>query len=182
MKTEREAGSSDTFGEFDTIGGRFNGEAVVTGVSVVYLNQVEELCGGMVGGSGKICVQLRNECEVTSHSKKRMVDSLGEGLYLRGSNTDCYQAPYLAKRYLTVALVEEFLGRAFDDTSEVVRYFSASEKHLMEKGIGATSLYDLDLIDQATQEVLNTKTPAKKRRVEDKATFEQVFKTVMYWK
>ena len=179
VKTERGAGSSDTFGEFDTIGGRFNGEAVVTGVSVVYLNQVEELCGGMVGGSGKICVQLRNECEVTSHSKKRIVDSLGEGLYLRGSNTDCYQAPYLSKRYLTVALVEEFLGRAFDDTSEVVRYFSASEKHLMEKGTCATSLYDLDLIDQATQEVLNTKTPAKKRRVEDKATFEQVFETVM---
>jgi hypothetical protein len=179
VKTERETGSSDTFGEFDTIGGRFNGEPVVTGVSVVYLNQAEELCGGMVGGSGKVCVQLLNECEVSSHGKKRMSDTLGEGLYLRGSNTDCYQAPYLGKRYLTVALVEEFLGRTFEDTSEVVRYFSASEKHLMEKGIRATSLYDLDLIDQATQEVLNTKTPAKKRRVEDKATFGQVFDTVM---
>jgi hypothetical protein len=74
------------------------------------LNQVEELCGGMVGGSGKVCVQLLNECEVSSHGKKRMVDALGEGLYLRGSNTDCYQAPYLAKRYLTVVLVEEFSG------------------------------------------------------------------------
>ena len=179
VKTERNASSSDTFGEFDTIGGRFNGEPVVTGVSVVYLNQVEELCGGMVGGSGKICVQLSNECEVTSHSKKRMIDSLGEGLYLRGSHTDCYQAPFLAKRYLTVALVEEFLGRGFDDTNEVLSYFSASEKHWNEKGVGATSLFDLDAINQATQEVLNTKTPAKKRRVEDKATFEQVFDTVM---
>ena len=179
VKTERSASSSDTFGEFDTIGGRFKGEPVVTGVSVVYLNQVEELCAGMVGGSGKVCVQLRDECDVTSHSKKRMADSLGEGLFLRGSNTDCYQAPYLSKRYLTVALVEEFLGRTFEDTSEVVRYFSASEKHLMEKGTRATSLYDLDFIDQATQEVLNSKTPAKKRRVEDKATFDQVFETVV---
>ena len=163
-----------SFGEYDEIGGKFKSD-VVDGQSVVYVNNVEGVCCGAVGSAGKVCIKGIAECGVSSHRTKSLKAQVVQGLYIKGGNTDFYLSPNLPKSYLTLAVLEEFLGKTFEDDLEVTKYFDFVRRLSEERGTAVDSFSELEAFNVESEEAVNAKTPAKKARNGVSSSFEAVF-------
>ena len=178
IKLDLESAPSVTFGEYDEIGGKFKTEIVLDGHSVVYVNRVEELCCGAVGSAGKVCAKETVECVITSHRSKGLRSDIESGLYIKAGSSDFYQSPCLPRGYLSLALLEEFLGRAFVDDLEVGKYFDFAKRLGDEKGKACLSFSELEEFNLESEEAVNAKTPAKKPRTTSDVTFDDVYQGV----
>ena len=178
LKLEAGFSSSVTFGEYDEIGGKFKEESVLEGHSVIYINDVVSVCCGTVGNAGKVCIKGKADCQTTSHEIRTSAASLKEGLYLKGGTNDIYLVPCLPKRYLSLAVLEEFLGREFDDVLEVTMYFDIAKRLGEEKNTAIEAFSELETFKANSDQAVNAKTPAKKRKAAFTDSFEQTFKNV----
>jgi hypothetical protein len=170
--------SSVTFGEYDEIGGKFKDEVVLFGHSVIYINKVEDVCCGAVGSAGKVCVKSGVDCKVTSHISKSMSNDVESGLYIKGGAYDFFLEPCLPRKYLSINVLEDFLEHRFEDDAEVSRYFDFAQRLGEERGGPVDYFSTLEEFRVASEEALNAKTPAKKRKVSAVSSFEEVYQNV----
>ena len=177
IKSSASLSSSVHFGEYDEIGGKFKTEVVLEGQSVVYVNRVEEVCCGAVGSAGKVCVRVKEDCGTNSHRLKTMKDEVEAGLYIKAGATDIYLTPCLPKSYLTLSVLEEFLGRSFEDDLEVSKYFDFVKRLGDDKGSAVDSFAEVEEFNLEAEEAMNAKTPAKKKHP-DVVSFDEVYEGV----
>jgi hypothetical protein len=89
LRTRRQsAGASRTL--FPTPGG-FNRVAislVVTGEELIWVKDPNGLCLGRVGAGDKMCVKLKNDCDIVSHAKNRCSVPESAFLALKGPSGD----------------------------------------------------------------------------------------------
>ena len=179
IKLDLRSAPSITFGEYDEIGGKFKTEIVLDGHSVVYVNRVEELCCGAVGSAGKVCAKETAECGTTNHHSKGLRSDIEPGLYIRAGASDFYLSPCLPRGYLSLALLEEFLGHAFVDNLEVAKYFDFAKRLGDDKGTAILSFLELEEFNLELEEAVNAKTPVKKSRTTTSdITFKEVYQGV----
>jgi hypothetical protein len=178
LKVDEDLTSSVTFGEYDEIGGKFKQQSVLEGMSVLYVNDVYTMCCGMVGSSGKVCLKGRGECQTSSHDVKTLRGEVVEGLYVKAGVNDFYLEPCLPKRYLSLAVLEEFLGREFKEGVEITKYFDFAKRLVDEKGSVLDSFSELERFNVNSEEAVNSKTPAKKRKSSPTEDFESAFREV----
>jgi len=86
----------------------------------VLVEDVELVCGGVIGAGGKFCVRSRAECTVVKHSRERF-DDLKQGIYLRGINQDAYCNPCIPYSRLTMDGVDHVLGEECEDLNQARR-------------------------------------------------------------
>ena len=177
-KAEEGFTSSVTFGESDAIGDKFVDDVVLVGTSVVYVNRVEEVCCGSVGSAGKVCLKLKGACRTTSHSSKSVSADVEEGLYLKGKQSDFFLEPCLPKKYLSLNVLEDFLEHNFEEDADVIKYFDFVKRLGEERGEPVRFFSEIESFNIDSTEALNSKTPAKKRRVSAVSGFEEVFSSV----
>jgi hypothetical protein len=107
-----------------------------------------------------------------------MKDDVEEGLYIKSGATDIYLTPCLPKSYLTLAVLEEFLGRKFEDDLEVSKYFDFVKRLGDKKGTAVDSFFEIEEFNLVSEEAMNAKTPAKKKRQDNVASFDDVYEGI----
>ena len=82
----------------------------------VLVEDIDLICGGMIGTGGKFCLKSKIDCSTVKHERERF-DELSRAIYLRGLNQDAYCTPCLNVDKLTADAVGQILGEGYADLS-----------------------------------------------------------------
>jgi len=102
-------------GESSVVGGY---ESSTYNSYLVVLEDVEDLCCGHIGTSGKICTKPASLCDVAKHGRSRC-DNLKPGIYIRGLNLDeVLSAPYIALSRISTLQKEGIMKQKFESMDD----------------------------------------------------------------
>jgi len=89
---------------------------------LVVLEDVEDLCCGHIGSSGKICTKPAHLCDVAKHGRSRF-DDLKPGIYLRGMNVDeVLSAPYVSLTRISGMQRKGIMKQKFESLDDAKLY------------------------------------------------------------
>ena len=85
----------------------------------IMVKNVSQLCGGVVGLSGKFCIRGES-CPINSHRRNKFAD-LKPGFWLKASDTEAMTHPCVPLSALTEEAGRDFMTQIFSSTLETIR-------------------------------------------------------------
>jgi len=135
----------------------------------VLVDDVELVCGGIIGTGGKFCVRPRAECTVVKHDKARF-DELERGIYLKGLNQDAYCNPCLSTTKLTPEAVSHIMEGECEDLNQARRRID----YVNNLGISQVTKADLEKVYDTKPPLRFTPLKKPSTNVDLRAKFDTV--------